>query len=147
MKIDWKFVSQTEGYQSLKAAVNRDKMRWHNTHNEVKRMEGFFRSIIRQCLIVSEHTGIPIDIILSWAEHNRDYWYPNYYNHCLVRVVGCEETFRYKGKRLRHSTARGALKAHKKDKWRMRPSTPADYRRERARKLDMRKQHLRKQKA
>ncbi|CAM0032151.1 hypothetical protein VPHD520_0058 [Vibrio phage D520] len=142
MKIDWKFVSQTEGYQSLKASVNRDKMRWPGS--EVKRMEGFFRKIIEQCHRVSEHTGIPIDIILSWAEHNRDYWYPNYYNHCLVRVVGCEDTFPYKGKRLRPSTVRGALKARKKEKWRLYPSNAADYRRERRQKLDIVHRHLKK---
>ncbi|CAL9960945.1 hypothetical protein VPHD518_0059 [Vibrio phage D518] len=142
MKIDWKFVSQTEGYQSLKASVNRDKMRWPGS--EVKRMEGFFRSIIRQCHLVSEHTGIPIDIILSWAEHNRDYWYPNYYNHCLLRIVGCKDTFQCKGTRLRPSTVRGALKARKKDKWRMRPTNSADYRRERSQKLDIVRRHLKK---
>ncbi|CAM0057777.1 hypothetical protein VPHK479_0058 [Vibrio phage K479] len=147
MKIDWKFVSQTEGYQSLKAAVNQDKMRWHNTHNEVKRMEGFFRSIIRQCLIVSEHTGIPIDIILSWAEHNRDYWYANYYNHTLTRIVGCDGDIPIRGRRLRPSTIRGELKARKKCKRRMRPSNPADYRRDRRQKLDITRRHLARKKA
>lgn len=147
MKIDWKFVSQTEGYQSLKAAVNRDKMRYHNTHNEVKRMEKFFREAIRHCHRVSEHTGIPIDIVLSWAEHNRDYWYANFYSNSLLRIIGCEETMPCRGRRLRPSTVRGELKARKKCKWRMRPSTPADYNRDRRQKLDITRRHLERKKA
>lgn len=131
MKIDWKFVSQTEGYQSLKDAVNRDKMRWPG--READRMERIFRDIIKQCHRVSEHTGIPIDIVLSWAEHKRDYWYANYYNHCLIRTVGCEGSYRGKGRRLRPSTLRGELRSRKKDRCYRKPQTPAEHRSERMR--------------
>lgn len=130
MKIDWKFVSQTEGYRSLKAAVNRDKRRHPSDH---ARYEKFFREIIKHCHRVSEHTGIPIDIILSWTEHNRDYWYPNYYNHCLIRTIGCEGTYRGKGHRVRPSTLRGELRSRKKDRWYRKPHTPAQHRSGRAR--------------
>ena len=141
MKIDWKFVSQTEGYQSLKTAVNEDKMRWHNTPNEVARMEGFFRKIIHQCHRVSEHTGIPIDIILSWAEHNRDHWYANYYNHCLLRIVGCEKQYRSKGTRKRPTTLRGVLKSRKRDKWYRKPRTREEHSSERRRIADISKRY------
>lgn len=138
MKIDWKFVSQTEGYQSLKASVNRDKMRWPGS--EVKRMEGFFRRAIQNCHAISEHTGIPIDIILSWAEHNRDHWYANYYNNTLLKHVGCKD-FVTKGKRLHATSLRGKLKEEKNRKWRPHSTTPDDFKREKARKIDIIRRH------
>lgn len=139
MKVDWKFVSQTEGYQSLKAAVNQDKMRWPG--REATRMEGFFRDIIKQCHRVSEHTGIPIDIILSWAELNRDHWYANYYNHCLIRIVGCQDTIPQKGKRKRPTTLRGALRAHKKNPWYRKPRTREAHQKERKQKAEIAKRY------
>lgn len=139
MKIDWKFVSQTEGYQSLKAAVNRDKMRWPGS--EARRMERIFRDVIRLCHRVSEQTGIPIDIILSWAEHHRDFWYANYYNHCLTHIVGCEGKTKYKGARKRPSTLRGELRSRKKDRWYRKPRTKDEHQRERSVKTDIAKRY------
>lgn len=135
-KIDWKFVSQTEGYQSLKAAVNRDKMRWPGS--EADRMEGFFRDAIKICHRLSLQTGIPIDIILSWCEHHRDYWYANFYKHEARKLVGTKEP--WKQNRVYPSTVRGHLKLLKKERLRYsryRTLMPDDHRRNRIRRLDL----------
>ena len=76
MNIDWKKVSKTKGYRSLKSAYIRDIGRFGRDRN---RYRDFFEKAIGLAMHFSNKWNIPIDELLNYWEEKRTYWYPNFY--------------------------------------------------------------------
>lgn len=87
MKINWKLVSQSPGYISLKnvyikavqgAETHRAKYK-SKPMREKQEFLDLFNWIICRAKHYSNHTGKPIEIILLEWEQGRTYWWLNYY--------------------------------------------------------------------
>lgn len=86
MKIDWKKVSKTPGYVSLKAAYIRDVQEaaksqdkgYHPMRSKKEFLE-HFRWVIGRAEHYAHHKNTTIDVILNEWEDKRTYWWLNYY--------------------------------------------------------------------
>lgn len=79
MKIDWKHLSTTKGYKSLKACMVHDiNNNWRNKEESLKR----FNWVICRAKHYVFITGVNIDIILNEWESKRTYWWANFYQDC-----------------------------------------------------------------
>ena len=79
MKIDWKKVSQSTGYRSLKAAYEHDIRKRYQTKRELLIK---FRWVIGRAQHYAHHQNRAIEEILNEWESKRDYWWLNYYQDC-----------------------------------------------------------------
>ena len=86
MKPDWKAISKSPGYLSLKASYI----------NTVKRGRSFdtkqqlylqFNKIITRAIKHSIHTGVSVERVLELWENDRTYDWVNYYNHSKIKAV------------------------------------------------------------
>jgi len=76
MKIDWKRVSKTPGYISLKKAMIFDiKKNWRSKQESYTK----FVWVIARATHYAHHLGKPIEEILNEWESKRNYWWVNYY--------------------------------------------------------------------
>ena len=83
MKIDWKKVSQSKGYKSLKGAYIKDA-KTATTRGSLRSKQEYykrFQLVIGKAKNYSYHTGKPIEEILLEWENRRDYWWFSFYNH------------------------------------------------------------------
>lgn len=80
MKIDWKTVSKSPGYVSLKHAYITDVV---NTCGRPKqKLYKHFLWVIGRAKHYANNTGEPIDSILNDWESKRKYCWLNYYQNC-----------------------------------------------------------------
>lgn len=93
-KIDWKKVSQSEGYKSLKAAYehdvqrnNKDMLRGFNPMRNKDEFYRKFKWVIARALHYANYwnqgnlTEALIHVLNAW-ELRRSYWWLNYYQNC-----------------------------------------------------------------
>ncbi|GEK52317.1 hypothetical protein [Vreelandella venusta] len=82
MHIDWKAVSRSPGYQSLKAAYMQDVQESKKHQNPMRDKEEFltkFRWVIGRAMHYAERQGRSIEEVLNEWEAKRDYWWLNFY--------------------------------------------------------------------
>lgn len=82
MKIDWKQLSQSAGYKSLKAAYIRDVQEAAKKKNPMRKKEEFlklFRWVMARAQHYAVRQGCSVEVVLNTWEANRDYWWLNYY--------------------------------------------------------------------
>lgn len=90
MNIDWKVVSQSDGYKSLKAAYERDVQDAHKDaqrgHRPMRNKQEFrkkFDWVIARAIHYAYHKQTTVDDILNMWEAQRSwYWYLNFYQEC-----------------------------------------------------------------
>lgn len=85
MKIDWKALSQSTGYRSLKAAYTRDCAKAGKSSSPMrKKAESLklFNWVIARAKHYSVRTGTSLESVLIGMEQGRDYWWLNYYQDC-----------------------------------------------------------------
>ena len=94
MNIDWKIVSQSNGYKSLKAAYEQDVQNAHKTSQsgcrpmrDKKEFREKFDWVIARAIHYAYHKQTTVDVILNQWESGRDYWWLNYYQ--ISSVVCC----------------------------------------------------------
>lgn len=114
MNIDWKVVSQSDGYKSLKAAYERDVQ---DAHKELQRgrrpmrdkqeFRKLFDWVISRAIHYAYHKQTTVDVILNQWEADRDYWWLNYYQES-------RQPWLVKSEHVRHRTVRNY---YKKDSW------------------------------
>lgn len=84
--IDWKALSKSEGYRSLKDTVIGDiqRKRQFGTKDDLWRK---FRAVIRMAMNVSHFKGEPVESILNRWEKARTYNWVNYYaQHNFIKL-------------------------------------------------------------
>ena len=80
MKIDWKKVSKSPGYKSLKAAYIKDVTAKRRSRSK-EEFYNTFQGVICRAKHYSHHTGEPIeDILTKWEESRSGWWYGFYKN-------------------------------------------------------------------
>lgn len=86
MKINWKEVAASSGYQSLKAAYIKDVTEaardLSNGRKPMRNKEEFlkqFNWVINRAKHYAYHRNTTIDVILDEWEEGRSYWWLNYY--------------------------------------------------------------------
>ena len=88
MKIDWKHLAKTKGYQSLKAAYSYDVQNRSRTKKELLR---HFNWVICRAKHYAYYQGRTLEEVLCEWEAKRDYWWLNFYQECnqpkLVRAL------------------------------------------------------------
>jgi hypothetical protein len=89
MKINWKEVSKSPGYKSLKAAYIKDVIEaeeYRAKHGSSSRGKAEFLKrfnwVISRAKHYSHVQGIPLSQVLNKWEAGRDYWWFNYYQDC-----------------------------------------------------------------
>ena len=114
MNIDWKVVSQSDGYKSLKAAYERDVQDAHKTaqrgHRPMRNKQEFrklFDWVIARATHYAYHKQTTVDVILNQWEARRDYWWLNYYQES-------NQPWLIKSEHVKHRTLRNYCK---KDAW------------------------------
>lgn len=76
MNLDWKEISQSEGYRSLKAAMIQDIQCKHRSKKESNKK---FQWVISRAMHYAHHQNRTIIEVLNSWESKRDYWWLNYY--------------------------------------------------------------------
>ena len=88
MKIDWKHLARTKGYQSLKAAYSYDVQNSRRTKEELLR---HFNWVMGRAKHYALQQARSIEDVLNEWEANRDYWWLNFYQESnqpkLVRTL------------------------------------------------------------
>jgi hypothetical protein len=93
MKIDWKKVSKSDGYKSLKKAYIRDVQ--NSAHLLRKGLRGrskeefrrHFKRAIGLAMHFSHKWQLPLETVLDHWESKRDYWWLNFYQRgCVSRL-------------------------------------------------------------
>lgn len=86
MKVDWKYVSKTTGYLSLKAAYVHDvqeseknKRRFGHAMRNKPEFLRLFNWVISRAKHYAQIQNVTIDVILNEWENKRNYWWLNYY--------------------------------------------------------------------
>ena len=79
MQIDWKYLSTTPGYKSLKKAYVDDLIK--NTRSKKELLE-LFNWVICRAKHYSYYLSKPIEEVLNDWESKRTYWWLNYYQPC-----------------------------------------------------------------
>lgn len=97
MQVDWKVVSKSPGYRSLKAAycydVQKDhheaiKFRRRKPIRDKKEFRRYFKRAIALTMKCAHKYKIPLDVAFNLLEENRDYWWLNFYqDHSVDRVL------------------------------------------------------------
>lgn len=85
MKIDWKEVSKSEGYRSLKAAYIKDVQNSKKQKYPMRDKEEFlkhFNWVINRAKHYAVKKNISIIVVLNEWESKRKYWWLNYYKNC-----------------------------------------------------------------
>lgn len=89
MNIDWKVVSQSAGYKSLKAAYESDVQEAHKETQrgrrpmrDKKEFRKLFDWVISRAIHYAYHKQTTVDVILNEWESHRNYWRLNYYQEC-----------------------------------------------------------------
>lgn len=90
MNIDWKVVSQSDGYKSLKAAYERDvqdahkdAQRGRRPMRDKKEFRKKFDWVIARAIHYAYHKQTTVDVILNQWESKRGWvWYLNHYQEC-----------------------------------------------------------------
>lgn len=85
MKINWKVVSKSKGYKSLKAAyvydvqksVHRARKGWSDRSKEEFRYH--FKRAIGLAMHYAHKWNLPLEVVLDHWESKRDYWWLNFY--------------------------------------------------------------------
>lgn len=77
MVYDWKAISQSPGYKSLKAAYMQDIQKKRRNKQECRHL---FRRVIGLAKNHSVRTGKSVEDILTAWEAERDYWWVNFYS-------------------------------------------------------------------
>lgn len=81
--IDWKEVSKSEGYKSLKAAYIFDVLRYGNKISNYRH----FQWVIGRACHYAIKTGKPLDLILKEWEEKRNYSWQNFYQNCNMPKI------------------------------------------------------------
>ena len=81
MNIDWKCLSASPGYKSLKAAYIRDVKEKKSFHTK-EQLYKKFHWVINRAKHVAHATDTPIDVVLNTWEEKRDHWWISYYQEC-----------------------------------------------------------------
>lgn len=75
--VNWKELSQSPGYKSLKAAMIHDmRKNWYSK----KKCYELFRFVIGRAMHYAHKTGTPPEFYLNHWEKYRGYWWRNYYS-------------------------------------------------------------------
>ena len=89
MKIDWKYVSTTPGYRSLKKAYTdgvekseKEKCRFGRPMRSKLEFLRHFNWVISRAKHYAYVHQKPIEVILNDWESKRSYWWLNYYQDC-----------------------------------------------------------------
>lgn len=89
MKIDWKHVSKTPGYLSLKAAYIhdvRESVEYERKFGHAMRGKPvfikLFNWVICRAKHYAQHKNVTIDVVLDGWESKRNYWWLNFYQPC-----------------------------------------------------------------
>lgn len=104
MKIDWKHVSQSPGYKSLKAAYIRDVTDAGKRKNPMRDKAEFlkhFNWVINRAKHYAHKKGVTIDVILNKWEEDRSYWWLNYYQESKQPKLGNAPQLPYSFRRLK----------------------------------------------
>jgi len=101
MKIDWKTVSSSEGYISIKAAFdaiaaeqNKRSQRYPNTYTHYKKPElkHLFVKVINRAKHIHARTGIPIEVVLEkWETARKARKHPLFSFYCSTTVKEFEK--------------------------------------------------------
>ncbi len=79
MQLDWKKISQSEGYKSLKASYIRD-VTDKRSFRDKKELYTHFQWVIYRAAHYAKHTGKSIEqILIEWEESRGRCWWLNYY--------------------------------------------------------------------
>lgn len=85
-KVDWKTVSKSAGYKSLKAAYVRDVQlgahdlrRGRSPMRDKPRYRRHFKRAIALAMHYAHEWDLPIETVLDYWESQRDYWWLNFY--------------------------------------------------------------------
>lgn len=76
MNLDWKEISQSEGYRKLKAAMIYDIQERHRSKAESHKK---FRWVIARAMHYAHHQNRTIIEVLNDWESKRSYWWLNFY--------------------------------------------------------------------
>ena len=82
MKIDWKALSKSPGYISLKSAYIKDVMKATKRPNPMRKKEELlklFNWVIARAQHYAHHHQTRIDLVLLGWETDRTFWWLNYY--------------------------------------------------------------------
>lgn len=77
-RINWKVISQSTGYKSLKEAYVRDLMSKRSGRSKAE-LRSVFRFAIGRAMHIAHHTNLPLEEILKQLEADRSYWWLGYY--------------------------------------------------------------------
>jgi len=87
MKIDWKHLSTTPGYRSLKAAYIKDVDRAGRRKNLIRDKKEFLQKFIWVIGRAQHHayrSGLSLEFVLnSWEQDRKNYWWFGHYNNSL----------------------------------------------------------------
>lgn len=111
MNIDWKVVSQSDGYKSLKAAYERDVQDAHKTAQRGRRpmrdkqeFRKKFDWVIARAIHYAYHKQTTVDVILNQWEAERGWcWYLNFYQES-------NQPWLVKSEHVKRRTSRNAYK-------------------------------------
>ncbi len=81
-KINWKHLSSTAGYKSLKAAYIRDVSKAARQKHPMRKKDVFlklFQWVIGRAIHYAHHTGKSVEQILNEWEKERNYWWFGFY--------------------------------------------------------------------
>lgn len=117
MEINWKHLSTTPGYVSLKAAyihdvqsASREKARGRRPMRDKAEFLRQFNWVICRAKHYAEFTGRPIHEILNEWEAKRNYWWLSYYqNGKQPKLNNCPT--------VKPTGLRGEIKYYKTDRW------------------------------
>jgi hypothetical protein len=92
LKIDWKEVSKSPGYRSLKQAYVNDVQKanqWsfkygHRPMRDKKEFRGYFKRAMALAMKYSHKWGMDLQIVLNYWEEKRNYWWLNFYQAGIV---------------------------------------------------------------
>lgn len=87
MKINWKYLATTKGYQTLKAAYIHDVKEATKGGYAMRNKDEFlrhFRWVICRAKHYVYKTGKSMEVVLGEWESKRDYWWLNYYQSCRL---------------------------------------------------------------
>lgn len=85
MKVNWKELSATDGYKSLKAAYIfdvKESMKYRNPMREKSEFIKHFQWVISRAKHYACHQGLSIETVLNSWEEKRSYWWLNFYQDC-----------------------------------------------------------------
>jgi hypothetical protein len=94
VKIDWKHLSTTKGYKSLKAACAHDIR--ENLRDKKASLKKF-NWVICRAKSYAHNEKVSIDVILDRWEENRSYWWLNYYQDCNQPKIATKKVLKSRG--------------------------------------------------